>query len=148
MKGGTLQKLEKSRIRGRKNKGRISQRFKMTEYCKDSRKAGYLRFKKGRILFNNYKAQRNIKILCHVDNTIVTDVERKPVTLSHINSLGQKVEQMGTITEVNVMVIELIHKSKFFSKPVRHLEQQQQQNYMKKKPISSDRKEGTRERKR
>ena len=50
------------------------QKFKKAEYCKDSRKTGYLRFKKGRTLFNNYKVQRIIKILCHVDNTIVTDV--------------------------------------------------------------------------
>ena len=123
-------------------------RFKKAEYCKDSRNAGYLRFKKGRILFNNYKVQRIIKILCHVDNIILTVVERKPVKLSHINSLGQKAEQMGTITEVNVMVTELIRKSKLFSKPVRHLEQQQQQQkHMKKsRSVPIGRREGTRER--
>lgn len=69
--------------------------------------------------------------------------------LSHINSLGQKVEQMGTITEVNVIVTELIRKSKLFSKPVRHLEQQQQkqQKHMKKsRSVPIGRREGTRER--
>ena len=74
-------------------------------------------------------------------------MERKPVKLSHINSLGQKAEQMGTITEVNVMVTELIRKSKLFSKPVRHLKQQQQQKHMKKsRSVPIGRREGTRER--
>ena len=136
MKGGILQKLEKGRIRRKKikNKGRTLQKFKKAEYCKDSRNAGYLRFKKGRILFNNYKVQRIIKMLCHVDNIILTVVERKPVKLSHINSLGQKAE--------------LIRKSKLFSKPVRHLEQQQQQQkHMKKsRSVPIGRREGTRER--
>ena len=54
---------------------------------------------------------------------------------------------MGTAAKVNVMVIELIHKSKFFSKPVRHLEQQQQQNHMKKsRSVPIGRKEQERER--